>query len=109
MQEQQYENFAFESERGFAKQAVRDRWSEGEKLQVEPKHIGGLSPYTIIILVIVALVVLLIVFFLLAAVSVHVHVLPNSLPGGGSKPIPQILPKSFPGGGPKPIQPIQQP
>jgi hypothetical protein len=102
MQEQQYESFASEPERDFVKQGPGDRWSEGEKLQVEPKHMGGLSLSTIIILVLVVLVVLLIVFFLLAGIPAHVHVLPGSSSGGGAGPIKQI--PQPPGGGPGPIK-----
>lgn len=81
MQEQQYESFASEPERSFIRQGVRDRWSEGEKLQIEPKQRGGFSPYTTLFLAIVIVVVLLIVFFLLAAIAVHIHVVPGGGPG----------------------------
>lgn len=93
MQEQHYENVSSESEREFIAQGVRDRWSEGEKLQVEPRHMGGLSSSLASILVVVIFFVLLAVFFFLAGVSIHhgahIHGLPGRLPGRGPGPIQQ--------------------
>ena len=86
---QEYENVASEPERAYAWQSVRDRWYEGEKLQIEPqrqKHMEGVSPRTTIIvmmiLVIMILVVLLLVLLFLLSSMAFVHISSGTFPGG---------------------------
>ena len=87
---QEHERVAFESERASARQGVRDRWSEGEKLQAEPtptKRMREVSSRAIIIILIVALLVLLVVvllLLLLLGAFAFVHVSSGTFPG----PIP---------------------
>ncbi|HEX4206250.1 MAG TPA: hypothetical protein VHZ51_19035 [Ktedonobacteraceae bacterium] len=98
---QQHERLAFEPERASDWQGARDRWSEGEKLQAEPKHTirmgRGLRPATIIFLI----VALFVFFFLLGSVA-FVHVSREAFPGEGPGPIPHSI-SAFPGERPGPI------
>jgi hypothetical protein len=92
---QEYERVTSEPEETFARHGARDRWSEGEKLQAEPKrqnHLGrGSSRTTIIMTVIIVIAVLCVLFFLLGAVS-FVHVSSGTFPGGGPGPIQHTIP-----------------
>ncbi len=90
---QEYEHVASEPERTFARQGARDRWSEGEKLQAEPKrqnHLGRVSPSAAIILtLIIVIAVLCVLLFLLGAVT-FVHVSSGTFSGGGPGSIQSI-------------------
>ena len=89
---QEYENVASEPERAYAWQSIRDRWYEGEKLQIEPprqRHMEGLSPRTTIIVILI-LIVLLGVLVLLSSIA-FVHVSSGTFPGGPG-PIQHAIP-----------------
>lgn len=98
---QEYERVASEPEQTFARQGARDRWSEGEKLQAEPKrqnHLGKVSSrVTIIMTLIIVIVALCVLVFLLGAVAfVHIHGSGGTFPGGGPGPIKHAIPHLYP-------------
>jgi hypothetical protein len=81
---QEYENVASEPERAYARQSVRDRWYEGEKLQIEPqrqKHREGVSPRTTSIVILILVVLILVLLFLLSSMA-FVHISSGTFPGG---------------------------
>jgi len=95
---QEYERIAAGPEETFAREGMRDRWSEGEKLQVEPKHqnhLGQGSSYaTIIMTLLIVAVALCVLFFLLSSVA-FVHMSSGVFPGGGPMPIQHAIPRKM--------------